>query len=51
LDSSFVKEYLFPGCKFSKDGWMEYDDGPEGLLAFVQGKVETQKEQITRINE
>jgi hypothetical protein len=25
--------------KFLKDGWMEYDNGPESLLAFVQGKV------------
>ena len=36
---SFVKEYLFPSYKFLKDGWMEYDDGPESLLTFVQGKV------------
>jgi hypothetical protein len=36
---SFVKEYLFPSYKFLKDGWMEYDDGPENLLTFVQGKV------------
>ncbi len=28
LDSvlTFVKEYLFPQCKFLKDGWMEYDN-------------------------
>ncbi len=37
--SSFVKEYLFPCFKFLKDGWMEYDDGPESLLTFVHGKV------------
>ncbi len=37
--SSFVKEYLFPHYKFLKDGWMEYDDRPERLLTFVQGKV------------
>ncbi len=36
---SFVKEYLFPRYKFLKDGWMEYDNGPESLLTFVQGKV------------
>ncbi len=35
----FVKEYLFPLYKFLKDGWMEYEDGPESLSAFVQGKV------------
>ncbi len=37
--SSFVKEYLFPRYKFLKDGWMEYDKGPESLSTFVQGKV------------
>ncbi len=37
--SSFVIEYLFPRYKFLKEGWMEYDDGPESLLLFVQGKV------------
>jgi hypothetical protein len=37
--SSFVKEYLFPHYKFLKDRWMEYDNGPESLLMFVQGKV------------
>ncbi len=36
---SFVKEYLFPCYKFLKDGWMEYDNGPESLLVFLQGKV------------
>ncbi len=36
---SFVKEYLFPRNKFLKDGWIEYDDGPESLSFFVQGKV------------
>ncbi len=36
---SFVKEHLFPCYEFLKDGWMEYDDGPESLLIFVQGKV------------
>jgi hypothetical protein len=36
--STFVKEYCFPLYKFLKDGWMEYDDGPESLLLFVQGK-------------
>jgi hypothetical protein len=36
---SFVKEYLFPHYKFLEDGWMKYDDGPESLLTFVQGKV------------
>ncbi len=39
LVSSFVKEYLFPHYKFLKDRWMEYDDGPESLSTFVQGKV------------
>jgi hypothetical protein len=39
LVSSFLKEYLFPHYKFLKDGWMEYDDGPESLSLFVQGKV------------
>jgi hypothetical protein len=37
---SFVKEYLFPHYKFLKDGWMEYDNGPESLSMFVEGKVE-----------
>jgi hypothetical protein len=36
---TFVKEYLFPRYKFLKDGWMEYDDGPDSLSLFVQGKV------------
>jgi hypothetical protein len=36
---SSVKEYLFPPYKFLKNGWMEYDDGPESFLTFVQGKV------------
>ncbi len=36
---SFVKEHLFPGYKFLKEGWMEYDNGPESLSALVQGKV------------
>ncbi len=36
---SFVKEYLFPRYKILKDGWMEYNSGPESLLLFVQGKV------------
>jgi hypothetical protein len=36
---SFVEEYLFPRYKFLKDRWMEYDNGPESLSAFVQGKV------------
>jgi hypothetical protein len=35
--SSFVKEYLFLHYKFLKDRWMEYDNGPESLLVFVQG--------------
>jgi hypothetical protein len=35
----FFKEYLFQRFKFLKDGWMEYDNGPERLLMFVQGKV------------
>ncbi len=34
-----MKEYLFPCYKFLKDGWMEYDNGPESLWPFVQGKV------------
>jgi hypothetical protein len=37
--SSFLREYLSPGHKFLKDRWMEYDDGPESLSTFVQGKV------------
>ncbi len=37
--SSFVNKYLFPHYKFLKEGWMEYDDGPESLPTFVQGKV------------
>ncbi len=36
---NFVKEYLFPCYKFLKDGWIEYDNGPESLSMFVQGKV------------
>ena len=38
--SSFVKEYLFPGFKFLKDGWMEYDKGQDSFSIFVQGKVQ-----------
>jgi hypothetical protein len=30
---------LFPHYKFLKDGWMEYDDGQDSFLMFVQGKV------------
>ena len=37
--SSFVKEYLFIRFKFLKDRWMEYDNRPESLSTFVQGKV------------
>jgi hypothetical protein len=47
---TFVKEYLFPRYKFLKDGWMEYDNSPDSLSPFVQGKVKSQKERITRIN-
>ncbi len=36
---SFVKEHLFPPFKFLKDGWMKYDNGPESLSIFAQGKV------------
>jgi hypothetical protein len=36
---TFVKEYLFPCNIFLKDGWMEYDDGPDSLSLFVRGKV------------
>ncbi len=36
--SSYVKEYLFPGYKFLKDEWMEYDDGQESFSMFVLGK-------------
>ncbi len=39
LDSSFVKEFLFPHYKFLKEGWMEYDNRPENLSTFVQGVV------------
>jgi hypothetical protein len=39
LVSCFVKEYLFPLYKFLKEGWMEYDNKPESLPPFVQGKV------------
>ncbi len=38
--SSFVKEYLFPGFKFLKDEWMEYDKGQDSFSTFVQGKVQ-----------
>jgi hypothetical protein len=38
--SSFVKEYLFPRFKFLKDGWVEYDEGQDSFLTFVQGKVQ-----------
>jgi hypothetical protein len=41
--STFVKECLFPHYKFLKDGWMEYDDSPDSLLSFVQGKVKIPK--------
>jgi hypothetical protein len=37
--STFVKEYLFPCYKFLKDRWMEYDDGPDSLSLFLQGKI------------
>ncbi len=40
---SFVKEYLFPHYKFLKEEWMEYDNGPESLSKFVQGKVKIQE--------
>jgi hypothetical protein len=40
-NSSFVKEYLFPGYKLLKDGWMEYEDRHESFLKFVQGKIKT----------
>jgi hypothetical protein len=36
---TFVKEYLFPRYKFLKDRWMEYDNGPDSLSLFVQGKI------------
>ncbi len=36
----FVKKYLFPCFKFLKDGWMEYDEGQDSFLTFVQGKVQ-----------
>jgi hypothetical protein len=36
---SFAKEYLFPRFKFLKDRWMEYDEGQDSFLTFVQGKV------------
>ncbi len=36
---TFVKEFLFPHCKFLKGGWMEYDNGPDSLPLFEQGKV------------
>ena len=34
-----MKEWLFPRYKGLKDGWMEYDDGPDSLSLFVWGKV------------
>jgi hypothetical protein len=37
---SFVKEYVFPGFKFLKDGWMDYDKGQDSFFTFVQGKVQ-----------
>ncbi len=37
---SFAKEYLFPGFKFLKDGWMDYDEGQDSFSTFVQGKVQ-----------
>jgi hypothetical protein len=39
------KEYLFPNYKLLKDGWIEYDYGPDSLLLFVPEKVK-----ITLIN-
>ena len=36
---SFPKEY-FPGFKFLKDGWMDYDEGQDSFSTFVQGKVQ-----------
>ncbi len=41
---SFIKEYLFPRYNFLKDGWMEYDNRPESLSSFVQGKVKILEE-------
>jgi hypothetical protein len=39
--SNFVEESLLSHYKFLKDGWMEYDDGPDSLSLFVLGKVKT----------
>ena len=39
LVSNFIKEWLFPCYKFLKDGWMDYDNGPDSLSLFVWGKV------------
>ncbi len=47
---SFVKEYLFPGYKFLKDGWMQYDKGHKRLSTFVQGKVKIPEGAEYRIN-
>ncbi len=46
----FVKEYLFPYYKVFKDGWMEYDNGPESLSTFIEGKAKIPEGVITRIN-
>ncbi len=40
---TFDKKYLFSRYKFLKDGWMEYDNGPDSLSLFVQGKVKIPK--------
>ena len=41
--SEWVKEYLFPGYKFLKEGWMEYSDKNESLLSFVQRKMKMEQ--------
>jgi hypothetical protein len=43
LMSFFIKEWLFPGCKFLKDGWMECNGSLESLSLFVWKKVKIAK--------
>jgi hypothetical protein len=35
---SFVKEYLFPGFKFLKDRWIEYEEGQDSFFHICTGE-------------
>ncbi len=52
--STFVKEYLFLHDKVLMDRGMGYDESPDTLLSFVQGKVKIPegadyKDQLKRV--